>query len=155
MFNADIFTINVLVVWVCNLVVVYAMTTYKVDVTDPDKVENSLLYRANRDIAMALSSREARHYWKNVPPGPHNHHIFCWLTNVVDTIFRYGVAPSRQPCNALLVLTGRLDEVNTDHFEALISFKDEALNRFDKIIHQMEQVPTTHIATNMRPRSTS
>ena len=103
LFNADIFTINVLVVWVCNLVVVYTMTTYKVDVTDPDKVENSLLYRANRDIAMALSSREARHYWKNVPPGPHNHHIFCWLTNVVDTIFCYGVAPSRQPCNALLL----------------------------------------------------
>lgn len=151
LYNTDVFTINEFVVWVCNLVV-YFMTTYKVDVTEPDKVENSLLYRSYRDIAMALSSREARQYWKNVPPGPHSHRIFCWLTNVVDTIFRLGTTAVRQPRNALLALTDRVDEISTEHLDALIAFRDEALDRFDKIIHQMEQVPTTHIATNYELR---
>ena len=144
LFNHQVLSMEVFLIWLGNIIM-YLVTAYKVDTEHPDKRTNPLLYRCYNEVALCLTSKPARKYFKHLPSNVTMPKILSWWAQICDQLFILITAPVGLPSTIINLLGGKYDKLDVSKYREASAVLREAKTKWNRIVSLVDTVPDSSI----------
>ena len=151
LFNQQIFSYHTFLVFVKNLCGFFP-ANFQVNMADHEDRANPFLYRAYRTLCLALTTRQARQYFKLLPPSATNHHIFGWLLYVIDKLWITVASHLRQVRTVVALIDDDTEKIDTTILLSANKFFSDSMAKLIQCLNQVDTVPYCLISANLDAR---